>query len=179
MTQIGKLDQLLKSDQKLFHTQDLALLWKMDNRNTLYTAIKRLLKKGVLIAVTKGLYSVLSLDQIDKVRLGQALIHQFCYLSTETVLAKEGVISQKVYPITFVSSLSKKIKHNDNLFIFRKLKTQYLLSPEGIKQEGGVYVAGKERAVADLLYFNPKYYFDNPSLVDWIKVREIQRKVGY
>lgn len=179
MTQTNKLDQLLKSDQKLFHTQDLALLWDINNRNTLYTAIKRLLKRGVLIAVKKGLYSVLPLDQIDIVRLGPALIHQFCYLSTETVLAKEGIISQKVYPVTFVASLSRKIKQDNNLFVFRKLKTQYLFCPEGITQEGGVYIAGKERAVADMLYFNPKYYFDNSSLVDWEKVSGIQRKVGY
>lgn len=179
MTQINKLDQLLKSDQKLFHTQDLALLWGMENRNTLYTAIKRLVKKGVLVTVRKGLYSVLPLEKIDNFRLGPALVHRYCYLSTETVLAKEGIISQKVFPITFISSVSKKIKERDTLFVFRRLKSRYLFNPEGIKREGEIFVAGKERAMADLLYFNPKYYFDNPSLIDWEKVHRIQRKVGY
>lgn len=179
MTQISKLNQLLKSDQKLFHTQDLALLWGMSNRNTLYTSIKRLLNKGVLIAIKKGLYSVLPLDRIDKIRLGQALIHQYCYVSTETVLSKEGVISQIIHPLTFVSSFSRKIMLNDNLYVYRRLKTRALFCPEGIRQESGVFVAEKERAVADMLYFNPKYYFDNPVLIDWDKVKKIQREADY
>lgn len=175
----NKLDQLLKSDQKVFHTQDLALLWEIENRNTLYTSIKRLVKKGVLISVRKGLYSVLPLDQIDPVRLGLAIIHKYAYLSTESVLAKEGVIFQKVYSLTFISSVSKKINEADNLFLFRRLKPQYLYQTEGIKKEDSVFVAEKERAVADMLYFNPKYYFDNPQLINWERVRLIQRKVGY
>ena len=38
-----KIDVLLKQDQKVFHTQDLALLWGIINKNTLYTTIKRYL----------------------------------------------------------------------------------------------------------------------------------------
>jgi len=36
-----------------------------------------------------------------------------------------------------------------------------------------------ERAVADILYFNPKFYFDSPNLINWTKVEEIKKKVGY
>ena len=179
MTQITKLDRLLKQDQKLFHTQDLALLWNIENRNTLYTVIKRYVKKGVLIPIQKGLYSTLPIDKIDPLRLGFALIHTYCYLTTETILAKEGVILQKVYPVTFVSSIPKKIKVNENLFLFRKLKDKYLYQTIGVKNTNGVFVAEKERAVADMLYFNPKYYFDNPQLINWERVKEIQKKVGY
>lgn len=53
----NKLNLLLRSSQNLFHTQDLALLWAVENRNTLYTTIKRYVKKGTLIKITKGLYS--------------------------------------------------------------------------------------------------------------------------
>ena len=179
MTQILKLDRLLKNDQKLFHTQDLALLWGIDNRNSLYTAIKRLVKKGVLITIRKGLYSVLPIDQIDEYRLGAALIHRFCYVSCETVLAESGVISQKVYPITFVSSSSSKINIKDKIFVYRMLKSEYLLNPEGIIETDGVFKADKERALADMLYFNPNYYLDNSLSIDWKRVSEIQRKVGY
>jgi len=161
MTQIHKLDRLLKSDQKLFHTQDLAVLWGIDNRNTLYTTIKRLVKKGVLIPVTKGLYSTLPIGEIDKFQLGTALIHRFCYVSCETVLEMEGVISQKVYPVTFVSSVSQKIKLGSILFLCRKLKPEVLLDPDGVIQKDGYFIATKERAISDMRYLNPKYYFDN------------------
>lgn len=178
-SRVNKLDLLLKSGQKLFHTQDLSLLWKMTNRNTLYTAIKRLVKKGVLITVRKGLYSVLPVSEIDKIRLGPALIHRYCYLSTETVLAEEGIIFQKVYPITFVSAVSEKIEIADSTYLFRKLKEKCLFSFEGINKEGELFIAEKARAVADILYFNPSYHFDNRLDIDWDRVKEIRKKVGY
>jgi hypothetical protein len=40
-------------------------------------------------------------------------------------------------------------------------------------------MANIERAVADLLYFNSNYYFDNKKRIDWKKVKKIQKEVGY
>ena len=176
---VNRLDRLIKSNQKLFHTQDLALLWEVTNRNTLYTTIKRLVKKGILIPVVKGLYSTLPLEEIDDFALGAALIHKFSYISLETILEKEGVISQKIYPITFISSVSQKIEFNQKLYSVRKLKNEFLLNPEGVTQRDNYFIASKERAIADMNYFNPKYYLDNPSIVDWAGVEAIQKKVGY
>ena len=161
MTQITKLNLLLKSNQNIFHTQDLALLWGINNRSTLYTTIKRYLKKGILVKLIKGLYSTLPIDEIDKFRLGTALIHKFCYVSCETVLFKEGVINQKVYPITFVSSVSLKIEFNKTQYIYRQLKPEILFDPNGVEKKDGYFIATKQRAISDMIYFNPKYYFDN------------------
>ena len=176
---VNRLGQLIKSDQNLFHTQDLALLWEIANRNTLYTAIKRLVKKGVLIPVVKGLYSTLPLVEIDDFALGAALIHKFSYISLETVLEKEGVISQKIYPITFISSASQKIEFNQKLYRVKKLKNEFLFNPEGVDRKDGYFIASKERAVADMIYYNAEYYFDNSSTVDWAGVEAIQKKMGY
>ena len=161
MTQTDKLNLLLKSGQRLFHTQDLALLWEIDNRNTLYTTIKRYLKRGVLIKIIKGFYSTVPIDQVNKFALGSALAHRFCYVSCETVLEMQGIISQKVYPVTFVSSVSQKIEYNNTIFLYRKLKPQRLFNPEGVIKKDGYFMATKKRAISDMLYFNPKYYFDN------------------
>jgi len=95
------------------------------------------------------------------------------------VLEKEGIISQKVYPITFVSSVSQKIEFKEQSFVYRQLQDQFLHNPGGVERKNGYFIATKERAVADMLYFNTKYYFDNPSLVDWKKVVRIQKTVGY
>lgn len=179
MTQINKLDILLKQNRKLFHTQDLAILWSIKNRNSLYTSIKRLIKKGILIKVQKGLYSTIPLYQLNPLSLGSAVIHSFCYLSTESVLAREGIIMQKVYPLTFVAPISKKVEIAGNSYLFRKLNEKFLHQSFGVSYENDTFSANKERAVADMLYFNPKYYFDNPSGIDWNKVKEVQKNVGY
>ena len=161
---MNKLNLLLKSGETLFHTQDLALLWGITNRNTLYTTIKRDIKRGVLIHVTKGLYSTIPIDEIDRFQLGTALIHKFCYVSCETVLFQEGVINQAVYPITFVSSVSLKIEYGDTQYIYRQLKSEILFDPSGVERKDGYFMATKERAMSDMHYFDPKYYFDNMNM---------------
>jgi len=64
-------------------------------------------------------------------------------------------------------------------FLFRKLKDEYLYNPVGIEDKSGNYVATPERAVADMLYFNSRYHFDNPEAVDFEKVRLLQQEIGY
>lgn len=157
---MNKLDVLLKSGERLFHTQDLALLWNIQNRNTLYTTIKRYVQKGILIKINKGLYSTIAVNELDKFELGTALIHRYCYVSCETVLFLEGVINQMVYPITFVSSLSTKIEFNGTTYIYRQAKPEMLLNSDGVIQKNGYFISTKERAISDIIYFNPKYYFD-------------------
>jgi len=64
-------------------------------------------------------------------------------------------------------------------FRFRKLKDEYLYNPVGIINQSGNFVATTERAVADMLYFNPRYHFDFPENIDFEKVKRIQEDVGY
>lgn len=161
MYKIDRQSLLLRSDRALFHTQDLALLWSIDNRNSLYTTIKRYVKKGILIAVTKGLYSTKPIDQIDVYVLGTALVHKYCYVSCETVLVSTGVINQDIIPITFVSSVSLKIKLNNIEYLYRQAKPELLFDSNGVRRENGYFMATKDRAIRDMLYFNPKYYLDN------------------
>jgi len=42
-----------------------------------------------------------------------------------------------------------------------------------------INTASLERAVADILYFNPTYYFDAHNIIDWTKVKNIQKEIGY
>ena len=90
-----RIDTLLKLKEKLFHTNDLALLWGITNKNTLYTTIKRYLQKGILIPVHKGFYSTVPIDQLDPFKLAIGYLHRFTYISCETVLIQEGIISMK------------------------------------------------------------------------------------
>jgi len=174
-----RIDTLLKLKEKLFHTNDLSLLWGITNKNTLYTTIKRYVQKGILIPVHKGFYSTVSLDQIDPFKLAVGYLHRFAYVSCETVLIREGIIFQKENYLTLVSNVSKKFKISNNSYFVRRLKDSYIYNDRGIDRIDGVMTASVERAVADLLYFNPNYYFDNKKKIDWKKVKEIQKVIGY
>jgi len=174
-----RISELIRLDRKIYHSNDLALLWDINNKNTLYTTIKRYVQKGVLVPIYKGLYSTVPLSQLDPLELGKAIIHRFTYLSTESVLASAGVISQVTYAYTFVSDRSKWVSVGSWSFHFRQLKYEYLNQPTGIENRNGVFVATLERAVADMLYFNPKYHFDVRDGIDFERVKAIQQEVGY
>jgi len=174
-----RINELIKLDRKLYHSNDLALLWDITNKNTLYTTIKRYVQKGVLVPIYKGLYSTVPLTQLNPLELGKAIIHRYAYLSTESVLAQAGIIAQAVYSYTFVSDLPKKVTVGSTSFLFRQLKLEFLFNPTGILNQNGVFMATPERAAADLLYFNPRYHFDMPASIDFDKVKLIQKEIGY
>ena len=172
-----KLNLLLKDPRDLFHTQDLSLLWNTENKNTLYMTIKRYVQKDILIRIQKGFYSKVSLDQVGPIKLGIGFLHSFCYLSLESILSRQGIISQSIPYITLVSDKSKKFEINNNLYISRQMKDEFLFNEEGIVDKDGIKQATIERAVADMIYFSPHFHFDAPSLIDWKKVKQIQKTV--
>jgi hypothetical protein len=174
-----RLSKLIQLDRKLFHTADLADIWGIANRNTLYMTITRYIDRGILHPVYKGLYSIVPLAQIDPLELGKAIINRYAYLSTETILWQAGIISHKIYDYTFVSSLSKYVVVSPWLFRFRQLKDKYLFNQAGIRDQNGVLMASLERAVADMLYFNPRYRFDDPQGIDFDEVSQIQEAIVY
>lgn len=174
-----KLNILLKQERKLFHVNDLRFLWSINNPATLRSTVSRYVKKGALIPIYRGFYSVLPIAKINAFDLGTSAIHSYCYVSTETVLAKAGIIFQKTYARTYCSSKTKTVKIGENIYKSRRLKDEYLYNPAGITDQANYKIASVERAVADMLYFNPKYYFDLKNAIDWKKVHEIQKEVGY
>lgn len=174
-----RIDILLKLKEKLFHTNDLALLWGVDNKNTLYTTIKRYVQKGILIPIHKGFYSTVPIDQVDPFKLAIGYIHRFIYVSCETVLISEGIIFQKENYLTLISSVSKKFTISSHSYLVRQLNNSYLYNDRGIDNINGIMTASVERAVADLLYFNKNYYFDNKNKINWKKVKEMQKDIGY
>lgn len=166
-------------DRKIYHTNDLAVLWKISNRRTLYMTISRSIARGVLYPIFKGLYATVPVERLDPLILGKAIIHRYTYLTTETVLATAGVISQTVYDYTFVADISKRVSVGPWSFRYRQLKKEYLFHPAGVEEQNGVFAATVERAAADMLYFNPKYHFDVPDLLDQNKLQTIKNEIGY
>ncbi|MDA1208667.1 MAG: hypothetical protein O2904_01395 [bacterium] len=165
------------TNEVLFHTHDIAKLWNIDNENTLWTTLRRYCQQGLLYRLHRGLYSLMPTNNVSAEKIGAASLHEYCYLSTETVLARHGIILQQIKAITFVSTLSKKWQLSGHAFISRQLHPGHLHNTKGVTLHDGIYTASPERAIADLLYFNPKYHFDAP--IDWSAVHAIQTHVGY
>ena len=175
-----RIKELLASGRVLFHTNDLALLLGISNRHSLHVTIHRYLKQGVLISVYRGLYSIKPLQTIDPRLIGMSVVHEYCYFSCERVLADEGVIPQQIMGFTYVSSTSKTVTAAGHTFHFRTLADRFLYHPAGVYTDAvGVRMASVARAIADLLYFNPKYALDTHDFIDWKAVKSIQKEVGY
>lgn len=174
----ARFAELARCGEIIFHTKDLANLWQINNANTLHTTIKRYIKQGLLFRIYKGFYSIKPLSQLDGVTLGIKAMHDYAYISTETVLEREGIILQVIPYITLVSNKSKRFTVGNNEYYSRQLKPQYLYNPHGIVLSP-YREATLSRAVADLLYFNPYASFDQEQRIDWKEVRKVQETVGF
>jgi len=172
-----RIDTLLKQDKKLFHTSDLALLWQIKIPNTLYTTIKRYVQKGILSRIHKGFYSTVPIEKLNPVELGIGCLHNFAYLSTESILQENGVIFQTSDYITLVSNTSKKFTVGAYSYLVRKMKDEFLYQSVGVIERDSIRAATLERAVVDLLYFNPSFHFDNRKIINWKSVKKIQKEV--
>ena len=176
---MNKYKALIKQDKKLFHASDLSLLWEIENQDTLNMTLKRFVDRGVLNRIHKGFYSTVDIKDLDPLDLGFAYLNTYGYVSLETILAREGIIFQEIKYITFVSSKSETFEINGVKYKSRQLKGEYLNNSAGISKVGNHFEASLDRAVADMLYYNSKYHFDNTEGIDFDKVRELQEEIGY
>ena len=95
------------------------------------------------------------------------------------MLFDNGVINQPPRDISIVSNMSRRFSLVGNTYRSRKLSDAFLFSDAGIGIKDGVRIASISRAVADMLYFNPKKHFDALSAVQWDAVRDIVNTVEY
>lgn len=174
---LDRFAKLATLGEMVFHDSDLASLWQISDKNTLYTTLKRYTKQQLLYRLWKGMYALKPVEQIDPYFLGIKAIHTYAYVSTETVLFNSGIISQRPASISLISSISRRFSLAGQEYACRKLADQYLFQSVGITESDGVRWASPERAVADLLYYNPLKYFDAP--INWKAVKRIQKNVGY
>ncbi len=176
---MDKYEVLLNQGKKTFHASDLALLWEIDNQDTLNVTLKRFVDRGILKRIHKGFYATTDIKDIDQFDLGFSYLNTYSYVSLETILAREGIIFQELMYITFVSSKSITFEINNKMYKARQLKDEFLNNTLGICKKDEHYEASTERAVADILYYNPKYHFDNMTSIDFEKVLSLQKEIGY
>jgi predicted transcriptional regulator of viral defense system len=161
----------------VFHADDLARIWGINNRNTLLITLKRYTASGLIYRLYRGFYSIKPLIELDPLFLGAQAINSYSYLSGETILAQHGVIFQKVAFFTFISQKTQRFTMGNYQYYCRQLKDEFLHNNLGVDKKEKFNVATLERAVADILYFNPHYHFDNPKIINWTEVKKIQAVV--
>ncbi|MDA3941131.1 MAG: hypothetical protein PF693_17775 [Spirochaetia bacterium] len=174
-----RFQRIAQLNEKVFHIDDLARIWQISSTNTLRVTIHRYIKKGWLFRIYRGFYSIVPFKKLDPLFLGVKALHQFAYVSTESILFEAGIIMQIPSRITLVSSESRQFTIGNYEYQSRKLQDRFLFNSLGINDSNEFKKAGIERAIADLLYYNSKYYFDNFSIIDWKKVNELQENIGY
>ncbi|MBU1200619.1 hypothetical protein KJ953_03790 [Patescibacteria group bacterium] len=179
LRKISKQNALLKQDRRTFRTTDLAILWEINNKNTLLTTIKRYIKSNILYRIHKGLYSTMPLNKLHPYELGCALMGPLSYVSTETILQNHGVIMQNTNKITLLGKKNQEHVINNTTYLCRYLAPKYLINRTGINDQTRYATANQNRALADMEHLNSKYYFDNQQAIDQNKINQIKQSIGY
>ncbi len=176
---MSMMNKLLSTNQRIFHLEDLRLLLGVRKPETLRKRVYRYIKNGDLFSIQRGLYSIVLPEKLSPEEVGVFLCHDYCYLSLQTILDRTGVINGRSQYFTFISNRPRRLSWNNFNYIYRQLKPEFLHNDFGVNLTGGVYTATTERAVADMIYFNPVFHFDNLNVVNMDVVKKIQREVGY
>lgn len=170
------LKKLFETKKTVFSISDLQKILAIENKNYLLVYINRLAKRGELIKIKKGFYSITK--DYNRLELANKLKNP-SYISLQTVLFQKGIIFQDFSKIiTSVSNNSKKIIIENIEYRYHKIKDEILTNPQGIISENQVRIASLERAVCDLFYLYGEIHLDNQKLIDKKKLLSIAKIYG-
>jgi len=157
MNQLVNLSKL--STASFFDKETLQLATGIDD-NSLYSNIKRWLRKGILIQLKRGLYVtkdyILTLNNNEPyLEFVANTIKTPSYISGEYVLQKYGMLTESVFSITSVSLKSTNIFQNKlGTFTYSNIKKSLLNGFTIIRKDGfDIKQATKSKALFDYLYF--------------------------
>lgn len=143
--------KLYDSEFEFFSLKTLRDILGIIKEGTFYSAVKRLIEKGILRKLEKNKY-ILSSAKISDLRLAN-LLYIPSYISFETALNMAGVVSQFPYEITSATvkkSLTKKI--DSKVFTYTHLQKSLIW---GYYKDDHL-IAEPEKALLDLAYLAAK-----------------------
>ncbi len=171
------LTQINKIPKKYYSLTDLKKVSQLGGES-LKVALSRLIKNNLLFKLAPAMFTVdPSLVDWEKFALEA---YGPSYLSCEWILAKNGILSQKTYSPTMVTSKRSRVIKNENMvLIYHHLKPELFF---GYTLEQGLLEAEPEKAFLDLLYLSLRGYakFDqeemNLDLLDKIKLKKYLKR---
>ena len=153
--------KIFNTKQSVFDLKDLwNILWEA-NYDNLKSKIAYYVKKGYLSRIRKWIFVKENFDVYELA----CKIYTPSYVSFETVLLDYGIIYQPSDEIFLASYLSRNIeleyKWKTIKLVYRKLKDNLLYDYSGIIKKDYYNIASSNRAVKDIKYLKPDFYFDN------------------
>ena len=160
-SQNSKTDIILaiySDNRTVFRLKDVAMITGETRFQSLNKKLNYYVKSGKLQNPRKGIYAKPNYNPEEMA----CTVYTPSYISLEYVLQKAGVVFQYDSRITAIGNMSRTIEIENQIYIFRKIKSSILVETTGILQkENSVHIAIPERAFLDLIYLNPDSYFDN------------------
>ena len=166
--EIDILFEIYKDSRTVFRINDIALLINSNDR-LLYQKLNKLVKKGKLLNIRKGIYA----KEGYKAEELACLLYTPTYISLGYVLQRSGIVFQYDSAITNISYLNRTIYVNELSIQYRQIKRDVLLNTNGIIFQNNTNIATPERAFLDTLYLNGFFYFDNIKQLDITKVNQL------
>jgi predicted transcriptional regulator of viral defense system len=166
--EIDILFEIYKDSRTVFKINDIELLINSNDR-LLYQKLNKLVKKGKLLNIRKGIYA----KEDYKSEELACLLYTPTYISLGYVLQRSGIIFQYDNAITNISYLNREISVNNQLIQYRQIKREILLNTNGIINKNNTNIATPERALLDTLYLNGFFYFDNIKQLNISKIYEL------
>lgn len=155
------IQKLYTTVQTVFDIKDLQWLFWEQNYNNLKSKISYYVKKWYLFRIRKGIFVKEDFNILELA----CKIYTPSYISFETVLQSSNVIFQYDETIYVASYLSRNIQilyKNKRIDIqYRKLKPDILFNQDGLIKKWYYTIASTERAIDDMRYLQPNFYFDN------------------
>ena len=174
MSFIKDFIKLKRNNQTVFSFSDLSQVVEGYTGAKLRSALKYALQRGDIFRISKGIYSLSKdysfLEFANKYRSPS-------YISTYSVLQKEGVIFQPYSSIYIISNRSQEIEIDSQKYVYRKVKNSILLNTFGVKNINGIQMASIERAICDKLYLDGSEFFDNLRSVNWELMSQLNNQV--
>lgn len=163
--------RLYLSGQTVFTTKEIALLWQENNSQNLKSKIHYYCDTKILKKLRRGIYALAGRDYVAYELAGR--IYTPSYISTETVLAQEGVNFQYYKGIFSVTYQTREVIIENQIYTYRTLAGSILTNPLGLINRGSYWIASKERAFLDTMYLFGSIHFDHLHTMDWNLCRRI------
>lgn len=164
------MKNIYQFEKTIYTINELGLVWKITNRDVLRNKVFYWVKNHKLNRIKRGVYALI--NQFDKLELAGKL-QSPSYVSLATVLQKNGVVFQYDLMITSVAQVNRSYKVDEIDYNYRKIKDAVLFNDKGLIRKTAYTIASKERALLDMMYLTPKFYFDNLTGIDWEKAFEL------
>ena len=149
MSKVEIYKKLLKSKKQVYTISDLKKVLGLRKDNSIYQAIKRLKKEGLLEGLSNGVYHLTDTPSNDFLIANN--LYSPSYISLESALNYYGVLIQTPYIISSITTRRNKlIKQKEKEFIFFHLKGDYFF--DYIKEKDFL-IATPEKALIDTIFF--------------------------